>query len=164
MTVRVPTKIIGRTVEYNKKVLPQANLDAIAAVGAEMRANAPIRKLAQGPDVDHWNECLAPLLQKGATWSDVPWYVGETYVYHRLLEASGFWDPSSPGYAVDIFAPEKRESLEQSLAQVQVRMAVCKEAAGKWTLPYFTALLHMSLWGNQVLLAELDPISSLLSG
>jgi hypothetical protein len=150
MTIRVPTKIIGRTVEYNKKILPQVNLDAMAAVGAEMRGNAPIRKLSSGPDVDHWNACLAPLLDKKATWNQIPWYVGETYVYHRLLEASGYWDPSSPGHGIDIFAPEKRESLALSLPQVQVRMAVCKEAAGQWTLPYFTALLHMSLWGNQV--------------
>ena len=116
-----------------------------------MRGNAQIRKLTQGLDVEHWNECLAPFLDKGATWSQLPWYVGETYVYHRLLEASGYWDTASPGYGIDIFAPEKRESLEQSLPQVKTRMAICKEAAGQWTLPYFTALLHMSLWGNQVL-------------
>ena len=150
MTIRVPTKIIGRTVEYNKHILPQSNLDVIAAVGSEMRNNAPIRKLFDGPDVNHWNECLAPYLERGATWNQLPWYVGETYVYHRLLEASGYWDPASSGYGIDIFAPEKQESLRLSLPQVQVRMAVCTEAAGHWTLPHFTALLHMSLWGNQV--------------
>ncbi len=150
MTVRVPTKIIGRTVEYNKGILPVEILDKLAAVGAEMRANAPITKLGQGPDVDHWNECLLPYLSKNATWNQLPWFVGETYVYHRMLEASGYWDPTSPGYNVDIFGPEKRESLDLSLAQVQARMAMCKEAEGRWTLPYFTALVHMSLWGNQV--------------
>ncbi len=150
MTVRVPTKIIGRTVEYNKNILPAEILDKLAGIGAEMRANAVITKLRQGPDVDHWNECLAPYLERSATWNQLPWFVGETYVYHRLLESSGYWDPTSAGYDVDIFGPEKRESLELSLAQVQTRMAMCKEAEGRWTLPYFTALVHMSLWGNQV--------------
>eukprot|EP00961_Rhodomonas_salina_P262819 3551737-Rhodomonas_salina.1 len=25
--------------------------------------------------------------------SKLPWYVAETYVYHRLLQASGYWQP-----------------------------------------------------------------------
>uniref|UniRef100_A0A0C3TYH8 Sugar phosphate phosphatase n=1 Tax=Guillardia theta (strain CCMP2712) TaxID=905079 RepID=A0A0C3TYH8_GUITC len=79
----------------------------------------------------------------------LPWYVSETYVYHRLLEATGYFKPGTKGYGFDVFAAEKKEALEQALPQVDVRMQTCMQAKGKWSFQDFKSLLHMSLWGNQ---------------
>ena len=85
---------------------------------AHSPARLQITPLSKGPNVAHWNTCLAPYLSKDTTWGALPWYVGETYVYHRLLEASGYWDQGSEGYGLDIFAKEKAEALELSMPQV----------------------------------------------
>ena len=149
MTVRVPVKIIGRTVEYNKGDIPDEACAGMAKVQEEMQANAKITALSKGPNVQHWNQCLKPYLDKSATWNELPWYVAETYVYHRLLEASGYWDEGVPGFGHDIFAKEKAEALQQVLPQVAVRMNTCVESAGEWSATRFRSLLHMALWGNQ---------------
>jgi len=149
MTVRVPTKIIGRTVEYNKADLPEEACAGMAKVQAEMLSNAKVTALSQGPNVASWNRYLARYLDRGATWNQLPWYVAETYVYHRLLEASGYWDQGAKGHGHDIFATEKAEALQQVLPQVAIRMETCMEAAGEWSPARFRSLLHMALWGNQ---------------
>lgn len=148
MTSRVPTKIIGRTVEYNQGRLDQAKLDAMAAIGQEMRDNGKVQALSEGPNVELWNACLKPYLDKGATWSKLPWYVAETYVYHRLLQASGYWQPG-PSQGVDIFAPEKEEALASALPLVAGRMSACMEVRGVWSEPNFRRMVLMALWGNQ---------------
>jgi len=99
--------------------------------------------------MEHWNQCLKPYLDKGTTWGDLPWYVGETYVYHRLLESSGYWDKGSRGFGLDIFAREKAEALELAFPQVEARAAIAGEAKGKWDAQSCRAMLLMSLWGNQ---------------
>jgi len=149
MTNRVPTKIIGRTVDYNKPDLDQEALEGMEAVAEEMRGNKPIKALTKGPNMEHWNRCLKPYLDKGTTWGDLPWYVGETYVYHRLLESSGYWDEGSKGFGLDIFAREKAEALELAFPQVEARAAIAGEAKGKWDAQSCRAMLLMSLWGNQ---------------
>mmetsp|Transcript_22964 Transcript_22964/g.33708 ORF Transcript_22964/g.33708 Transcript_22964/m.33708 type:complete len:428 (+) Transcript_22964:386-1669(+) len=149
MTIRVPTKIIGRTVDYNKEDLTAEACDAMTLVQQEMLNNGAIRALSNGPNFLHWNKCLQKYLDDGATWNELPWYVAETYVYHRLLEASGYWDPSAKGFGHDIFAKEKAEALQQVLPQVAIRMDTCADAAGQWTTERFRSILHMALWGNQ---------------
>jgi len=148
MTSRVPTKIIGRTVEYNQGKLDQARLDAMAAIGEEMRSNGNIVALSLGPNVAMWNDCLKPYLDKSATWNQLPWYVAETYVYHRLLEASGYWEEGG-GKQVDIFAAEKEEALGSALPLVAGRMDACVKARGVWSEDNFRRMLQMALWGNQ---------------
>ena len=88
MTIRVPTKIIGRTVDYNNADLPEDACEGMKKVQEDMLSNAKITALSKGPNVDSWNQYLDRYLAKGATWNQLPWYVAETYVYHRLLEAS----------------------------------------------------------------------------
>eukprot|EP00292_Cryptomonas_paramecium_P009484 CAMPEP_0113688746 /NCGR_PEP_ID=MMETSP0038_2-20120614/16716_1 /TAXON_ID=2898 /ORGANISM="Cryptomonas paramecium" /LENGTH=256 /DNA_ID=CAMNT_0000609613 /DNA_START=123 /DNA_END=889 /DNA_ORIENTATION=+ /assembly_acc=CAM_ASM_000170 len=121
----------------------------MSLVGVEMRNNELISQLNACPHSLLWNDCLKPFLERGARWAELPWYVGETYVYHRLLEASGFWDPSSPGYNIDIFAPEKQESLTLSLPQVYSRIQTCLSVSGQHNFKSFSTLVRMSLWGNQ---------------
>mmetsp|Transcript_21821 Transcript_21821/g.52485 ORF Transcript_21821/g.52485 Transcript_21821/m.52485 type:complete len:507 (-) Transcript_21821:20-1540(-) len=149
MTIRVPTKIIGRTVEYNAGRLPQDALDRIAALGDEMRANAKVCAIESGAIRGVYNAALAPYLDEGATWSQLPWYLAETYVYHRLLDAIAFFDPASPGYGYDIFATEKEEALQQALPLAAARADACVAASGEWSARCFRGMLHMALWGNQ---------------
>jgi len=149
MTLRVPTKIIARTVDYNKGDLTAPACAAMMKVQEEMLTNGRISALSKGPNFLHWNSCLQKYLDKEATWKQLPWYVAETYVYHRLLEASGYWDVGSKGFGHDIFAKEKAEALLQVLPQVSIRMDACVEAAGQWNNERFRSLLHMALWGNQ---------------
>eukprot|EP00960_Hanusia_phi_P057219 763499-Hanusia_phi.AAC.2 len=141
MTDRVPTKILGRTVKYNEKSLPRESLEAIDSLAEEMRSNKPISPLTHCPRYEEWNEYLGQ--------NDLPWYVSETYVYHRLLEATGYFKVGSQGHEFDVFAAEKKEALEQALPQVDVRMQTCMQAKGQWSFTFFKSLLHMSLWGNQ---------------
>jgi len=149
MTDRVPTKILGRTVKYNEKSLPRESLEAIDSLAEEMRSNKPISPLTHCPRYEEWNEYLGQYLTRGASWNDLPWYVSETYVYHRLLEATGYFKVGSQGHEFDVFAAEKKEALEQALPQVDVRMQTCMQAKGQWSFTFFKSLLHMSLWGNQ---------------
>jgi hypothetical protein len=150
MTIRVPKKIIGRTIEYNKDDLSPEASEGMKRFQEEMLNNAKINSLSKGPNVENWNKYLKKYLDKGATWSQLPWYVAETYVYHRLLETSGYWDVDSKGHQHDIFAKEKAEALQQVLPQVAVRMDLCVDAAGEWSAARFRSILHMALWGNQV--------------
>ena len=78
MTVRVPTKIIGRTVEYNRADLNEEACAGMVKVQEEMLSNAKITALSKGPNVASWNSYLAKYLNIGATWSALPWCVAET--------------------------------------------------------------------------------------
>lgn len=149
MTLRVPVKIIGRTIEYNKADLPTEACEGMAQLQADMLDDAKVVALTKGPHVASWNQALKPYLDAGSTWKQLPWYVAETYVYHRLLEATGFWEEGAKGQGFDIFAKEKAEALQQVLPQVAVRMNMCMQATGQWTPATFRSLLHMALWGNQ---------------
>ena len=149
MTARVPTKIIGRTVEYNEGKLPREELDRIAAIGDEMRADGKLSAIASGPNKHVFNAALAPYLARGDTWSKLPWYLGETYVYHRLLDAVGYFEGGAPGAGFDVFAAEKEEALQQALPLAAARAAACKAAVGEWCAARFRGMLHMALWGNQ---------------
>ena len=77
MTVRVPTKIIGRTVEYNRADLNEEACAGMVKVQEEMLSNAKITALSKGPNVASWNSYLAKYLDMGATWNKLPWYVAE---------------------------------------------------------------------------------------
>lgn len=95
-----------------------------------------------------WKEILGPFVDKGDTWLTAPWMVTEFYVYRRLMECLGYFDPDSPGYHYDPFSIPKQKGLESSVTSAE---AMLKRMAA---LPPDTngleIAMSVSLWGNKM--------------
>lgn len=112
--------------------------------------DAPIRPLGDpgAPDAALWNERIAP--HRGQSWLEAPWFFGETYLYRRLLEATGYFQPG-PTWHVDPFAEQKRRGYAESVDAVRA-LAQARAEALEWngdTRTELVRLLKTALWGNQ---------------
>jgi hypothetical protein len=112
--------------------------------------DAPIRPLddPQAPDAALWNERIEPY--RGQSWLEAPWFFGETYLYRRLLEATGYFQPG-PGRHVDPFSEQKRRGLAGSIDAVRAVARTRERARAEDTdsRHELARLLKMALWGNQ---------------
>ncbi|GAB5372761.1 hypothetical protein AAMO2058_001692400, partial [Amorphochlora amoebiformis] len=137
--------ILERTIEYNKETLTKDQIESIQHFLKEIVNDAPIRLISdQKEDAKEWNKVLQVCVDKKQTWTTAPWFVWETYVYRRLLQASQYWDTK-----LDLFKIEKSKSLigtEQALKQ---RAKISTQYAGKWDYDTFRVILFQDLWGNQ---------------
>ena len=111
--------------------------------------DAPIRRLEDpgAPDEALWNERIEPY--RGQSWLEAPWFFGETYLYRRLLEATGYFQ-SGPGWQDDPFAEQKKKGYAGSIdgirALAQARAETLAPNDGR---PVIAHLLQTALWGNQ---------------
>eukprot|EP00741_Cyanophora_paradoxa_P005328 tig00000880_g5167.t1 len=107
-----------------------------------------------GPDLEEWREWVEP--HEGRPWSEVPWFFAETYMYRRILEATGYYRKGAPLQGRDPFEPHKRQALLADLpairqaARATVELMQQAEAGGGPQQAAFLALLETALWGNRV--------------
>jgi hypothetical protein len=151
---RMPA-IVRRVVSENAFPPPIAR--ALETLAAEI-PNAPIRALhdSHAPDATLWAGWVAPYA--GQNWLDVPWFFAETYMFRRILEATGFFGAGA-GAGLDPYTLQKREGLAMSLdAAVLLSTKDTTEPVPAAENPVLRALrgseqlvraIHTSLWGNQ---------------
>ncbi|MFB7667321.1 damage-control phosphatase ARMT1 family protein [Kitasatospora sp. NPDC056138] len=96
------------------------------------------------PDHARWLEWGQGLW--GRPWGEVPFLWAESYFYHRLLDATGYFRPGA-WQGIDPFAPFKNAELagvavDDELSALDGLRALPE--AGRWE-----ALLSSALWGNR---------------
>jgi len=146
VTVRLPN-IVRRVLAENDFSPPVAQ--QLEALIDEIPA-AQIRPLnnPKAPDAAQWAEYIAPYL--GLDWLQIPWFLAETYLYRRVLDATGYFAPGD-GYRVDPYAYQKQQGLEttrQSIARLSRQLHSWLESPDK-RLSAVASLLMIDLWGNQ---------------
>lgn len=96
------------------------------------------------PDFKMWNSAVASL--GGKNWLDAPWFLTETYLFRRIIEAVDFF---KTGF--DPFAYQKTTSLQNTLKQGAQDVAqVMEMIADGLQESHAQALFLRDLWGNQV--------------
>jgi Damage-control phosphatase ARMT1-like domain len=99
-------------------------------------------------EYQEWTELLRPFVEQGDTWLTAPWLVTEFYVYRRVMQALGYWDPSSAGYRYDPFAKAKRAGLESSAGSAEKMLE--KIPTLPKTKEGITLAAAFALWGNKM--------------
>jgi len=82
----------------------------------------------------------------GRPWADAPFLGAESYFFHRLLDAAGYFGPG-PWRGVDPFAGRKAAELSGDALDVVARLDDLPAADRD------TAVLRAALWGNRADLA-----------
>ena len=204
MSRRVDEEILQRTLEDNIDVLDSSRSDPkyrkvvtkFQSLRDELRTSSAITMLEEldlsHPDYtdeekalrrreyDEWKLMLQPLLENNATWLTAPWLVAEFYVYRRLIEATGFWDRSSPLYMFDPFQKQKKAGLVSSVGSAEPMLGkvlqldkLTTDSAGSASLldDGVNIAASIALWGNKMDLslwpadaanADVDIFSSIL--
>jgi hypothetical protein len=163
MSRRVDSEILQRTYEENKEEFESDAFRDVLRRFNELRAELqsaadnPLTYLEDLPDGaseerrrEHveWRQILEPYISKGDTWLSAPWMVTEFYVYRKLMQALGYWDPSSAGFMYDPFAKQKRAGLLSSVGSAEAMLAKLP------TLPRskkgVTLAAAFALWGNKM--------------
>jgi len=128
MTRRIDSEILQRTYDENKEEFTSPEFVAAMvefnALREELRnaGQTKIRHLrplpGQEEELSEWRDILTPFIDsKQDTWLSAPWMVAEFYLYRRVLEALGYFDPMATGtVGYDPFAKQKRLGLVQSLS------------------------------------------------
>lgn len=101
----------------------------------------------RAPDLESWQSYIAPNI--GLTWLQVPWFFAETYMYRRILEATGYYQPGA-GRNKDPFREQKRDELEASLPEAEEISELLSEwyAEGPPENAIVELLVH-TVWGNR---------------
>jgi len=146
ITVRWP-RILRRVIDEND--YPARIDDRIRALINDL-PDAPIRPLDDpgAPDEALWNKRIEP--HRGESWLEAPWFFGETYLYRRLLEATGYFQPG-PKRHVDPFTEQKERGYAESIDAIRTLAQARAEALPQdgGTRPELIRLLKTALWGNQ---------------
>jgi uncharacterized protein with ATP-grasp and redox domains len=137
---RMPA-IVRRVVSEN--AFPPTIEHALETLAAEIPFT-PLRVLhdAGAPDAALWAAWVAPYAAQN--WLDVPWFFAETYMFRRILEATGFFG-SSVGANSDPYQLQKHTGLALSTDAI----GALASAPAVPQSERLTATLHGSLWGNQ---------------
>lgn len=106
------------------------------------------------PDAALWAGYVSPYV--GMSWLDAPWFFAETYMFRRVLEATGYFG-AGPGAGADPYALQKAAGLELGARSwgLGARASAHGSAradgpAALVSIPESLApLLAASLWGNQ---------------
>lgn len=146
-------RIARRVVQEND--YPDEINDRIQALVDDI-PEAPVRPLDDpgAPDEALWNEWIDRYC--GHTWLEIPWFVGETYFYRRIIEAIGYFRPG-PGRLSDPFVQQKQAGYDESRDAIQA-LARARAQAQDTGHPRaeLVRLLKMALWGNQADLSMWD--------
>lgn len=163
MSRRVDQEILQRTWDDNRDVWErdpnfQSAAGRFIALRKELQASSELRMLEELPDAadestkrewQEWKSILQPFLVKHDTWLTAPWMVTEFYVYRRMIEAIGYWDPDSPGYRYDPFAKQKRAGLESSVGSAEPMLAKIPDLP-KGSSEGINLAASIALWGNKM--------------
>lgn len=161
MTRRLPG-IARRLIEDAS--LSSAARRALEALIAEM-PHGRIRSLRDpgAPDEQLWAQTIAPYV--GQTWLEIPWMVGETYFFRRVLEACGYFQPG-PGSGADPYRSQKIASmagvtgaLEAALRSLGPEYPSARRLTPADLQPLLVGVLRRVIWGNQADLS-LWPVGS----
>mmetsp|Transcript_31281 Transcript_31281/g.76301 ORF Transcript_31281/g.76301 Transcript_31281/m.76301 type:complete len:585 (-) Transcript_31281:41-1795(-) len=145
MVNRCPENILKRTIEYNKDKLTGEQVASLRSIATEMKENLALSPIVDGgPDMEQWNQVLRGYLDKDARWWDVPWLVWETYLYRRMLQATGYWESN-----LDLFAVEKDDGLKAFEELLKERSKITLDLGNEWKWESFFTVLMLDLWGNQ---------------
>eukprot|EP00586_Coscinodiscus_wailesii_P012421 CAMPEP_0172509890 /NCGR_PEP_ID=MMETSP1066-20121228/224210_1 /TAXON_ID=671091 /ORGANISM="Coscinodiscus wailesii, Strain CCMP2513" /LENGTH=433 /DNA_ID=CAMNT_0013288601 /DNA_START=226 /DNA_END=1527 /DNA_ORIENTATION=- len=159
MSRRVNKDILQRTLDENPEFLTppfQTALESYQALRDELTAAAttPLRHLLPTSytvgDEGDWHNLLAPHVSSQSTWLSTPWLIAEFYLYRRLLEALGYFDPSSPGYNYDPFLNQKRSGLHASPPAAEGVLEKVDQIMTKYSLESLGIMTSIALWGNQM--------------
>lgn len=146
VTVRMPDTV--RRVITENDFSPEV-VGALETLLSEL-PNGVIRPLRDrsAPDLQAWEGYVKPFL--GQTWLEVPWFFAETYLFRRILEASGYFEPGA-FKGIDPFSYQKRTALEVSRNDIRILIGRLRRGLerGTWNPETFERLLHADLWGNQ---------------
>ncbi len=112
---------------------------------------AQIKQLddSRAPDALQWAQFIEPHLD--LNWLQIPWFLAETYLYRRVLDITGYFEPGN-GYRVDPFAYQKQTGLETAhgaITSLSAQLDLGDKQSNK-IFDLFTTLLMIDLWGNQV--------------
>jgi hypothetical protein len=164
MTRRLNDEILERTYKDNKETWESAMfapaLTRIQALRYDLQ-NAKTCKVTHLDDLPEgesaavkkewteWHEILEPYVENEDTFLTVaPWMVAEMYVYRRLIQALGYFDPNSPGYMYDPFVKAKREGLQSSISSAEQMLA--KTSLLPATSKSIKIATNISLWANKL--------------
>lgn len=183
MSRRVDQEILQRTFDENKDEFESEAfrhvLHRYNELRHELQTSAKLTYLDDLPEdapedrqreYHEWKELLRPFVEQGDTWLTAPWLVTEFYVYRRVIQALGYWDPSSAGYRYDPFAKAKRAGLESSAGSAEKMLekipTLPKTKEGS-TLAAAFALwgnkMDLSLWPADATNANVDVFSNILA-
>lgn len=179
MNRRIDEEILQRTLHDNQDFMESAQCAGILARFQELRfelQHAGTTKLSYLDDDNSaadatiksetatWNQdILAPYVAKGDTWLTAPWMVTEFYVYRRLVQAFGYFQPSSPGHRYDFFSKQKRDGLRASVKAAEPLLLRVPALSQASLSDGVTAAADMALWGNRMDLS-LWPAASQVTG
>lgn len=170
MSRRVDAEILQRTYDENRDVWDRPEFESILKQFNQLRtelqhaSSTPIRYLKnEGEEEKLWNSILHPYVEKQDTWLSAPWLVTEFYLYRRLLECTGYFHASSPGYLLDPFQIQKRSALNSSIGTLERVLQKLESllSVQDWK-DGFPLAVEISLWGNQMDLS-LWPVSTTAS-
>jgi uncharacterized protein with ATP-grasp and redox domains len=146
VTVRMPD-ITARTISENHF---SSEINArLQALISEIHSGV-IRLIDDpgAPDENDWNADIQPFL--GFDWLHVPWFFAETYMYRRIIEATGYYQPG-PSFHLDPFLSQKRMGLQSARAGIAALWSQLDEwVSDHQFLPdQLGSLLKADLWANQ---------------
>ncbi|MGW5382262.1 damage-control phosphatase ARMT1 family protein [Nocardia sp. NPDC003963] len=81
----------------------------------------------------------------GRRWLDIPFLWAESYFYHLLLDAVGYFGPG-PWQGIDLFTRKQAELADPALS---AELSLVPENAADSLRQRTTALIHAALWGNR---------------
>ena len=161
MSRRVDGEILERTFQDNEehfKKWPKV-MEAFEQLRKDLQ-NAADTKLAYPKEahegasdevkleVEQWKEILKPHVEAGETWLSSPWMVSEFFVYRRLMDCLGYWDPTSDGYQYDPFSKQKLAGLKSSTASAESVLSKIVQLPA--TDAGLEIALSIPLWGNKM--------------
>lgn len=143
--------VIRRVLTDHANQYPPEIVAALEALLAEIEERKPIEPLrTTAPDGPDWAAAFQP--HAGKTWFDIPWYFAETFLYRRLVEATGYFGSDNEAVnrwqSIDPFLPQKQAELASDTPW-QVLAAALTHSNDN-TDPSFHVMLHHTLWGNRV--------------
>lgn len=159
MARRVLESILKGTVRADNEAVMDAGVsDALKALEDEL-ANAESTELTHvdtsANDKEAWGTLMAPFVDRKDTWLSAPWLVAEFYLYRRILDALGYFDPNAKLYLHDPFATQKTKGLAACTSAVSAlapRANVFAHDAnlGNATDDQLRLFIMLSLWGNRM--------------
>jgi uncharacterized protein with ATP-grasp and redox domains len=156
--------IMDKTIQNNPQFSEQEkhNLLALRDEISDEKGLVPKRNIqfeSDDEEYKEWKSYEDSFNVKKKTWLTLPWFFVENYFYRIILDITGYFNPQSPGYHVDPFEKQKKESLTGPLEAGSVKAT--SESVLKFYEQYekgpndahlrdFISLMLVSdLWGNQ---------------
>lgn len=167
MSRRIDAEILQRTFEENEEEFlserystafenfQMLRKDLRSAETTLIRHLAPLNDSmsndsARNVEYLEWKHILQPYVDTDSTWLSTPWMIAEFYLYRRLMEALGYFDPTSSTFHYDPFAKQKRQGLVTSVATAEPILKQVTELKNSCVEDGFALAAAFALWGNKM--------------